>query len=431
MSAVNEGSAVDPLAHPGTHDVLVARQPILDRDGEVVAYELLARRTLTDWQWSGLTDDSRTTARIIAQAFLDMDVWGITEGLPAFINFPRDLLLDGTVEALPSGLTVVELLETVPPDTVVAGACRRLRAAGYRIALDDVVADDPRLALLGVVDVVKIDVAATSPAERVRLLAQCRDAKVRVLAEKVETPEQHDEALELGCDLFQGYFFCKPAVVGGRRHTGARPWHLQLLRSVTGPVIDRDAIGNVLARDRGAVTRLRRLWTTVDPRPPPATVRTALGRLDDPALVRLISLLVVVSLGERHPRSLLDTALIRARFCEQVVRGLGDGVSALDGHLAGLCSLLDALVAEPLADVLTRIHAPAPLTAACLRGAGRLGNVLHLVRSYEHGDWTAVRQESSALAIDGGLLGPLYLDCLTWTRTVLRAIGAVRTARDW
>jgi EAL and modified HD-GYP domain-containing signal transduction protein len=432
--------------HSWASDVLVARQPILDRDAVVVAYELLARRTLTDGAWAG-GDESQTTARIIAQAFLDMDVWSITEGLPAFVNFPRALLFDGTVEALPSLLTVVEILETVAPDAAVAQACRRLRAAGYRIALDDVIADDPRLALLDVVDVVKVDFSATSPDERGRLLARCREAGAQVLAEKVETRAQHDEALRLGCDLFQGYFFQEPTVMGGHRPHHARLLHVQLLRSAIAAEVDRDVIGNLLARDPGAVARLGRLRGCVGPQQgegereraggrgsqgePPRTQRVALEDLDAAALVRLVSLLVVVSLGVRHPRPLLDTTLIRARFCERLAEHVGDGTAALDAHLVGLCSLLDALVGEPLANVLARVGSPAWLTAACVHGAGRMGRVLRLVCAYEHGDWTAVRQGSSALDLDGGMLGPLYLDCLAWARDLQRAVGAARPTRAW
>lgn len=415
----------------GAMDVLVARQPILDRNADVVAYELLARRGLDAATWTGVSDDPRTTARVIGQAFLDMDVWSITEGLPAFINFPRELLLDGTAEALPSQLTVVEILETVVPDVAVRDACERLRAAGYRLALDDVVADDPRLVLLNVVDVAKIDFGNTTAEQRERLVARCHEAGVQALAEKVERPEQHDEALDLDCDLFQGYFFQKPALVGTRRRAGARLLHLHLLRSVTGSDIDRDVIGNVLARNPGAAERFRRLWPTVVPSvPPPATIRAALEYLDHAALVRLVTLLVVVWLGERHPRPLLDTALIRARFCELLVQRDGNG-AALDGYLVGLCSLLDALVDEPLDTVLARIRPSATLAAACLRGEGPLGEMLGMVRAYEHGEWSVVRESSAALDIGGATLGPLYLECLAWSRELLHRAGTVKATADW
>ncbi len=401
----------------------MARQPIFDRDARVVAYELLARRTLTDATWSGAVEDSRTTSRVIRQAFLEMDVWSLTEGLPAFINFTRELLLDGMAEALPSELAVVEILETIAPDDEVAAACVRLRAAGYRLALDDVVADDPRLALLGHVDVVKIDFGATDDDQRLALLDRCRAAGVQVLAEKVETPAQHTEARRLGCDLFQGYFFQKPAIVGVRQREGTRLAHLQLLRSVTSRQIDRDAVGNVLARDRYAA---RRFGDVVEAQHGEAgsqpSVRTMVDRLDDGQLMRAITLLVVLWLGEAHPRPLRETTLIRARFCEQLtalVHADVQPVDAWDGYLAGCCSLLDALVDEPLADVLGRIQLPLHLTAACLHHAGTAGSILALVRAYEHGRWPDVLHCATELGVAGRQLGPLYLTCLSQVRTLL------------
>ena len=412
----------------GATSLLVARQPILDRDARVVAYELLARRTLRDATWHSGTEDSRTTSRVIRQAFLEMDVWSLTEGLPAYINFTRDLLLDGAAETLPPELTVIEILETIDPDDEVEAACRRLRSAGYRIALDDVVADDPRLVLLGVVDVVKVDVAATTVAERVALIDRCRTAGVTTLAEKVETPEQHDEAERMGCDLFQGYFFQKPAIVGARQIHGTRLAHLQLLRSVTSDGIDRDAVGNILARDRYAARRFRDIVDLVDPTAPrpPRTVRETLDHVDDRRLMWAITLLVVLWLGARHPYPLRDTALSRARFCEQLAVRFGDmaHVRPEDGYLVGLCSLLDALVGEPLAAVLDRIQLPAPLAEACLHGTGTLGDVLALVRAYEHGQWPVVQQHAEALGAPPQQLGPLYLECLAWVRDLLRGIGA-------
>ena len=411
----------------GATDLLVARQPILDRRVRVVAYELLARRTLRDATWRGGTEDSHTTSRVIRQAFLEMDVWSLTEGLPAYINFTRELLLDGVAETLPPELTVVEILETIEPDDEVRQACRRLRAAGYRIALDDVVADDPRLALLGVVDVVKVDVAATTVDERIALIGRCRAAGVITLAEKVETPAQHDEAERLGCDLFQGYFFQKPAIVGARQTHGTLLAHLQLLRSVTSDGIDRDAVGDVLARDRYAARRFHDIVEVADPAAGrPRTVREALDRLDDRRLAWAITLLVVLWLGARHPHPLRDTALSRARFCELLTARFAVTADARpeDGYLVGLCSLLDALVGEPLADVLDRIQLPAPLAEACLHGAGVLGDVLALARAYEHGRWQAVAHHAEVLAVPPQELSSVYVDCLTWVRGLLRGVGA-------
>lgn len=406
-------------------NVLVARQPIVDRSAGVVAYELLARWHLDDVSFDGSRDGGRATSRVVAQAFLDMDVWSVTEGLPAFINFPRAQLLDGTVERLPAELTVVEILETVEPDDDVRHACHALRDAGYLLALDDVVAGDPRLSLLGLVDVVKVDFGGTTVDERVDLLERCRAAGAAVLAEKVETPEQHAEASQLGYDLFQGYFFFKPAVVDGRHHAAGRLQHLQLLRSVLGPSIDRDVIGDVLARDPGAVDRFSALVRALRALPDHVvSARAQLRRLPDQQIVRVVALLVVLWLSEQHPRPLRDAALLRARFCERIVGHVACDLDPLDGYLAGLCSVLDALVDEPLGDVLARVRPPARLARALRTRDGRLGSVLDLVEAYEHGAWDTVRGIAAAVGVDGDVLGPCYLDCLAWARELVARLGA-------
>ncbi len=406
-------------ARRGPASLLVARQPILDRAGQVVAYELLARRTLTDAAWTGRTEDSRTTSRVIRQAFLEMDVWSLTEGLPAYINFTRALLLDGVAETLPPQLAVIELVETITPDAAVEAACRRLRAGGYRIALDDVVAGDPRLSLLGVVDVVKLDFAASTDAARRLLVEQCHAAGVQTLAEKVETPEQHDEAARLGCDLFQGYFFYRPAVVGARRRRTSRLAHLQLLRSAIADDLDRDAIGDVLARDRGAVRRFHALAAATGASSErESTVRAALDGMDDRQLTVVVAALAVLRLSQHEHHPLRDATLLRARFCEHVVPQLrgGHDLRPRDGYVAGLCSLLDGLLGEPLAAILERLQVQSRFAAACTGGAGTLGTVLALVGAYEHGRWHAVARHAARLGVATDRLGPLYLDCIDWVQ---------------
>ena len=41
--------------------------------------------------------------------------------------------------------------------------------------------------------------------------------RIKFLAEKVETQEQFDEYLAMGCEYFQGYFFSRPKIVKGKR----------------------------------------------------------------------------------------------------------------------------------------------------------------------------------------------------------------------
>jgi len=63
----------------------------------------------------------------------------------AFMNCTREVLFKDLITLLPPGQTVAEILESVEPEDRVIAACKRLRAAGYRIALDDFAPDDPRI----------------------------------------------------------------------------------------------------------------------------------------------------------------------------------------------------------------------------------------------------------------------------------------------
>ncbi len=112
--------------------------------------------------------------------------------------------------------TVIEVLETVSPDEKVLAGCRRLVAAGFRLALDDFVWFDGADRLLRLASTVKIDIQLMSPAEVVRLYRRCRAYGVQVLAEKVETEEELERCKLLGFDLFQGYALGYPRSFSGR-----------------------------------------------------------------------------------------------------------------------------------------------------------------------------------------------------------------------
>ena len=127
----------------------VARQPILNRKQQVFAYELLFRDGIENFFRAS---DAEAAARSTLDSTLVMGFDVLCNGHKAFINCTRDLLLKEGITLLPAEQTVVEILETVAPDDLVIAACERLHASGYRIALDDFVANDPRASMAGSVD---------------------------------------------------------------------------------------------------------------------------------------------------------------------------------------------------------------------------------------------------------------------------------------
>jgi c-di-GMP-related signal transduction protein len=152
----------------------VARQPILNRDQQVFGYELLFRDGVEN---VFRATDAEAAARSTLDSSLLMGFDVLCDGQKAFINCTRDLLLKDGITLLPAEQTVVEILESVVPDDLVTAACERLRAAGYRIALDDYVADDPRDRLTGVADFIKVDFERTTPGQRADLVKRYRNPR--------------------------------------------------------------------------------------------------------------------------------------------------------------------------------------------------------------------------------------------------------------
>jgi c-di-GMP-related signal transduction protein len=130
----------------------------------------------------------------------------LCDGQRAFINCTRDLLLKDGITLLPSSQTVVEVLESIEPDDLVIAACERLKIAGYSIALDDYVANDPRESMVPLADIVKVDFERTTPKERVQLVKKYGGLRCRMLAEKIETPEQFQAARDAGFVVLPGLF---------------------------------------------------------------------------------------------------------------------------------------------------------------------------------------------------------------------------------
>ena len=211
----------------------VARQPIFDREEKVFGYELLFRDGLENAFCGDKDEASRAT--LDRSLLMGLDI--LCDGRRAFVNCTRDTLLKGLVTLLPSTVTVVEILENVPPDPEVIAACRSLKDAGYMIALDDYVADDPREVLWEMADIIKVEMQLTTEPQRIAMIKRF-GPRCRMLAEKIETHADFVRAREQGFVYFQGYFFRRPETLNTRDLPANTMHYLRLLQEVSRPELD-------------------------------------------------------------------------------------------------------------------------------------------------------------------------------------------------
>jgi c-di-GMP-related signal transduction protein len=328
----------------------------------------------------------------------------------------RQVLLDGLFRALPPGRTVVELLETVDADDEVIAACIRLKEEGYLLALDDFVLRPALEPLLPYADFLKFDFLATTSKERREWLTKLGTGATRLLAEKVETRAQFEQALAEGFTYFQGYYFQRPEMFSAQV---IPPFKLNALRILRDLNSSRFEIERIEAITRQEAALAMRLLGDLNAMPgairaPVQSVRQARDLLGEVAFCRWASLVALASLGDDRPPEFVASCLVRARFCELIAErtGVSDG-SAM--FLVGLLSAIDSLVGRPLSEILEELTLAPNLEAALLGRTGRESDALRLVTSYERGDWEEVTFLANRLGLPEDKAPGLFRQAVEWT----------------
>jgi EAL and modified HD-GYP domain-containing signal transduction protein len=400
-----------------THDLLVARQPILDGKLEVAGYELLFRAPGASR--ADLADAELATSRVIVDAIGDIGLDRLVGARSAYINVSRELLLAVRPMPLPPDRVVLELLEDQTVDPQLVAAARELAAAGFTLALDDFVYKPALEPLLDVARVVKLDVLALGREGIVRQLERLRGRGLRLVAEKVETQEDLAFCRDAGFDLFQGYFYQRPELVRGRGAPGARLGSVPTLAALQRAGDSFERLEEVIRHDAGLSYKLLRFANSafIGARSPAGSVRDALVRLGTRTVKQWATVLAMTGLPDR-PAELLTTALIRARTCQRLVADAKEGCPERAFNV-GLFSVLDALLDIPMDDVLELLPLD-PDTADALRGrSGPEGAALAAVIAHERGMATP----HAAEAHSDRAVGSAYRDALAWSQTIATALA--------
>jgi c-di-GMP-related signal transduction protein len=395
-------------------DTLIARQPIFDRQQRVYGYELLFRSGLDNV--FDYHDPTEASSMVIANSLLLPGLELLTTSKKAFINVTRDVLIKEYVTLFSREVFVVEILETVESDAEVVAACQKLKNAGYTIALDDFVIDGLAAPLVHLADIIKVDFLATAEEERKAMIHRYAPRGIRLLAEKVETREAFQEALELGYSYFQGYFFSKPVIFSGKDVPAFKFHLLQILAEINRAALDFKHIAEIIKREMSLTYKLLRYINSsfFGLRHQVTSLEHALILLGEREVKKLISLIAVTSMGKDKPNELVVLAIIRAKFCELLASRVGLAARSQDLFLMGMFSLIDAIIDQPLAAILQSMPLADDVKTALLGEDNRLRCVYAYMLTYEKGDWQAVSGWALQLGLNEADAAPLYLEAVEW-----------------
>lgn len=394
--------------------VFVARQPIFDRRQHIFAYELLFRQGQDNYY--SAADGDQATSQVIVNSFWLIGLPTLTGGKRAFINFTANLLKNEIVTMLPADQIAVEILETVDPTADIVEACRKIRKLGFLIVLDDFVFEPRFEPLMELADIIKIDFQITGIEEQITLIEMCRGKNIHFLAEKVETPEEFRQAMELGYTYFQGYFFSKPIIVAGQSIPKNKMVNFKLLQQISCSLLDLDKLEKLIEKDVFLTYMLLKYINSASFgfRASIRSIRQALALLGVKEAVKWAALIVTRELAQDKPQELVVISVMRARFCELLANEAGYKERGSDAFLVGLLSLIDALLDRPLADIMAELPVTPDVRAALLGTAGLFQDIYQLSLAYEQGNWQAVIIYAGKLHIAEARLPVLHMNSLAW-----------------
>jgi c-di-GMP-related signal transduction protein len=409
------------IADTPSVDIFLGRQPILDRGWNVAGYELLFRSSQANF--SDSKNDVAATSQVIVNAVLGVGLDRLLGGRPAFIKFDRTLLLGDWTTYLPPDKVVIEILGTVAPEHEVLSVCDKLRQQGYALALHGS-ADDARTeAFAPFVDIMKVDFQQTSPADQEKLVRRYQKLNLKMVAEKVETDLAFRRASQLGYNCFQGYFFASPTVLQTTRVPASQTNCLRLMTQIQRKELDFSAIEQLIRHDisfsHSLLTYLNSAafhWAARI-----ESVRQGLLLLGSTEIRKWVSMASLTSMGQNRPPVLIAQVLMRGRFSEMIAASAKLSLGGADPFLAGMFSLLDAILQRPLRHILEEINVGPIIRDALLNTGGEANPfslILRIVKSYELADFDGVEDAAKILNLSRDALSTCYLESLSWVETV-------------
>lgn len=405
-------------------DIFIGRQPILDRSQQLFAYELLFRRGPQNS--ADISDDLTATATVLTHVFSELGLEAALGPYLGFVNLDARMLMSDMLEILPRDKFVLEVLETVDVTPEIVQRCRALKDKGFRLALDDFVTfkekDRP---LLELADIVKVDIMGMDNAALSRTTRLLGQWPVRLLAEKVDSEAQVRQCLDLGFELFQGYYFAKPTIIAGKKISHSE---LALMRLV-GLILDdaeTTALEDVFKQEPGLSLNLIRLTNSAASgvRSKITSLRHAITALGRRQLQRWLQLLLYTNpSGGNIASPLLQLAATRGQMMELLVDAMPRHGRDLEDHafMTGIMSLMPALLHMPMEEILKPLNLSPDVREALEARGGTLGQLLALVEKLEESDVVGCQeliQKLPGLTVES--INAIQTRALAWANSIGR-----------
>ena len=412
---------IDTTADPSAlsqGNTAIARQAIVDKSGGVFGYELFDRSV------TALPHSAASDAQLLFNVLSHADNGALIDNRKMFINCTHASLAGAHLDLVQPERIVLE----VPPATDDSPedigdrlpTLQDVRRRGFHLAFKENILDPVYESWLPLASYIKIDMMLVPASQLAGLVMRARKVSgAQLIAEKVETAEQHRMLTELGVTLFQGYWFAKPVLVTGQTIRPSQAVIIQLINVVRKQATTAE-IEEILKRDASLSFNLLRFINSsgFGLSCEITSFRHAVMILGLKKLFRWAALLLTTSRVGGVPAAVGMTAIVRGRLMELLAAELLPPEECDNAFVVGVFSLLDTMLGMPMDKALEAISLPESVVSALLLRRGVLAPFLELTIACETADDEAFARTATELSLSNRQVNWAHLQALAWAEAL-------------
>lgn len=367
----------------------IGRQPIFNIRGECFGYELLYRSSDT-YNKATFEDSSRATTKVIINLIHNFGLGPIIGKKIGYINVDENMLFNDTILLLPKEHLRFEILEHTKVSLALFERIKYLHSLGYRFSLDDFICEDDYIKsyepFFPYIDIIKIDVLSIGIKNLGNAIAKLSKYNIDLLAEKIENYEEYTACQKLTFKFFQGYFFEKPMVLGGKKVEPATVNVIHLINQMQesdniNEITKKfsahpDLVFNLLRHINSGAYHFKQHITNI---------QQMLSLLGPSKLMSWLGLFLYGD-STQNPfgEELFNSAKFRAKMMEELAHSIGETNLANKAFLIGSLSLIDAYLGMSMENFLANLHLDREIQIALIKEEGTLGILLKLAKMINH-----------------------------------------------
>ncbi|WP_297432364.1 EAL domain-containing protein [Sulfurimonas sp.] len=403
-------------------NIYLARQPILDLNARICAYEVLFRDMNKE---SVITGDRYASAAVISNVLNKFGKKELLEDKRGFVKIDEKFLLNDIIFSVPKEFFVFDLLEYVAITERVVERLAHLADEGYVLGLNDTQLTlntfEKYAHVLKYLSFFKLDFERGLDDDTSFYIKELKKYNIQVIASKVEDHESYEIAKKLGADCFQGYFFAKPKILENAKYEASQFDVLKLY--------------NLLMQD----TSIDEITTEFE-KSPEITVQllqfmnsgafhfrnkissihhviTLMGRVTLAKWLMLMIYSKSLSKNKNH-KPLMLMVQNRIELMEIILKDVEPNVKSDrlgEAYLVAVLSLIDTIFSMKLEDILEGINISESVKEALLDYNNIFGEILQVILFIENSNFKGVTQFESDNSLASG----------TVQKAVVRAIENV------